>query len=301
MARRRSNQNTSSLDLFLDTICNAFGGIMFISILISILVQMRGEQEHDPSPAKTISHAEARLMEDEYEQLQRARETLRQEIASQEKLLVGDSKEEILDLSNRVEEVQQSIDKAIEKQSELVKRTVSLDTDIVSERESIANLSKELQDARLAVAERGKEIDDALDSKEQSTTLPKVTPTSKGNVVCAMRYGKLYFVTDPQSNLSSDVYKPHTDSRKSLGILYVSPRKTAGWMMPDEGSLQFKSAMQGISPTNTFVSVAVWADSFAEFSDFKKTLNALGYEYDLLPIDDAAELPLGSGSNATVQ
>ena len=176
MARRRSTQSTSSLDLFLDTICNAFGGIMFISILISILVQMRGEQEHDPSPAKTISHAEARLMEDEYEQLQRARETLRQEIASQEKLLVGDSKEEILDLSNRVEEVQQSIDKAIEKQSELVKRTVSLDTDIVSERGSIANLSKELQVARLAVAERGKEIDDALDSKEQSTTLPHRSP-----------------------------------------------------------------------------------------------------------------------------
>jgi len=274
---------------------------MFISILISILVQMRGTNEDDPSPVKTISHVEAKLMEDEYELLQRRRETLRQEIASQEKLLVGDSKEDILDLNNRVEDLQKSIDKAIEKQVELVKQTVALDADIVSVRESVADLSKKLQDAKLAVAERGQEIDDALDSKEQSTTLPKVTPTSKGNVLCAMRYGKLYFVTDPQSRLPSDVYKPHTDSRKSLGILYVSPRKSAGWTMPDEGSSQFKSAMQGISPTNTFVSVAVWADSFAEFSDFKKTLNALGYEYDLLPIDDAAELSLGSGTNATVQ
>lgn len=274
---------------------------MFISILISILVQMRGGQEEDPSPVKTISQSEAKRMEDDYESLQRKRESLRQEIASQEKLLVGDSKEDILELNTVMDEIQSSIDKNLKKQAELVKQTVDLETEIMSEGSSLAELSKKLQEAKIAVAERGKEIDDALDSKEQSTTLPKVTPTTKGNVVCAMRYGKLYFVTDPQSQLPSDVYKPHTDSRKSLGVLYVSPRKSAGWTMPEDGSSKFRSTMQGISSTSTFVSVAVWADSFAEFSDFKKTLNALGYEYDLLPVDDAVELPLGSGTNATVQ
>ncbi len=42
--RRRLGRKTeqSSFDLFLDTICNAFGGIMFIAILVSILLQMKG-------------------------------------------------------------------------------------------------------------------------------------------------------------------------------------------------------------------------------------------------------------------
>ncbi len=44
MGRRRKQNTSSSLDLFLDTICNAFGGIMFLSILISLLLQMRSDE-----------------------------------------------------------------------------------------------------------------------------------------------------------------------------------------------------------------------------------------------------------------
>ncbi len=59
MKRRRTGQ-ASSLDLFLDTICNAFGGIMFLAILLSVLVQNRTKQ---PSEVKTpqvpMSAAEA--------------------------------------------------------------------------------------------------------------------------------------------------------------------------------------------------------------------------------------------------
>lgn len=36
---RRSNEEISSLDLLLDTICNAFGGIVFIALLMAILTQ----------------------------------------------------------------------------------------------------------------------------------------------------------------------------------------------------------------------------------------------------------------------
>ena len=44
--RRRSQMDDSSdsLELFLDTVCNAFGGIIFISLLLCIMLQQAGEK-----------------------------------------------------------------------------------------------------------------------------------------------------------------------------------------------------------------------------------------------------------------
>lgn len=38
---RRSRNDDSSLELLLDTMCNAFGGVMFISILLAVMVSLR--------------------------------------------------------------------------------------------------------------------------------------------------------------------------------------------------------------------------------------------------------------------
>ena len=43
MRNRRSNQS-DSLDLLLDTICNLFGLIILITILIAVLAQVSGQE-----------------------------------------------------------------------------------------------------------------------------------------------------------------------------------------------------------------------------------------------------------------
>lgn len=43
--RNKSDNSQSSFDLLLDTICNAFGGIVFISLLISLFIQSGVQQE----------------------------------------------------------------------------------------------------------------------------------------------------------------------------------------------------------------------------------------------------------------
>jgi len=85
MARRRSKPQSSSLDLFLDTICNAFGGIMFLSILISVLLQFRGNDSAVQLDQPTISEAESQLTEDRLAKLQSERLELVATIASLKK------------------------------------------------------------------------------------------------------------------------------------------------------------------------------------------------------------------------
>lgn len=45
---RRIARNDSSLDLLLDTMCNAFGGIVLIAILVALLIEKPGRDEETP-------------------------------------------------------------------------------------------------------------------------------------------------------------------------------------------------------------------------------------------------------------
>jgi hypothetical protein len=49
--RRRTLAPKSSLDLLLDTMCNAFGGIVLIAILIALLIQDGGPRKNPAAPA----------------------------------------------------------------------------------------------------------------------------------------------------------------------------------------------------------------------------------------------------------
>ena len=61
MSRRR--EEDSSLELLLDTMCNTFGGVMFIAILLSVMVSMRGAQKTEPEtdPAEKIAEVKKKV------------------------------------------------------------------------------------------------------------------------------------------------------------------------------------------------------------------------------------------------
>ena len=49
--RRRSRAPKDSLDLLLDTMCNAFGGIVLIAILIALLIESPGDESRKSAPS----------------------------------------------------------------------------------------------------------------------------------------------------------------------------------------------------------------------------------------------------------
>lgn len=82
MSRRR--EEDSSLELLLDTMCNTFGGVMFIAILLSVMVSMRGAQSSVPVEDQTEKIAQARQ---EVAALQKELESAQQETRRQAELL----------------------------------------------------------------------------------------------------------------------------------------------------------------------------------------------------------------------
>ena len=83
MSRKREGPD-GSLELLLDTICNTFGGVLFISILVVILLNMSSKQAETTPPTDAaraeLIEAQARLSKtnDELEQLLTAIQTQEQ-------------------------------------------------------------------------------------------------------------------------------------------------------------------------------------------------------------------------------
>ena len=77
MGRRRKNEDESSLDLLLDTMCNTFGGVMFIAIALAVMSFFIPKQTKDENKDNQCKEQQATLA-DELLQQQTKIEELRQ-------------------------------------------------------------------------------------------------------------------------------------------------------------------------------------------------------------------------------
>ena len=123
MRRRRTSAGVNgSLELFLDTICNMFGGIMFMAILLSVLLQMRGkEAEVEASSTKTISRSEAEAYSAEVELLERQRKQLLATVELLEQKNSSDEQSEAIQKQQELMEARRRLDSVISQQAEMSK------------------------------------------------------------------------------------------------------------------------------------------------------------------------------------
>ena len=302
MSKRRRRLQTSSLDLFLDTICNAFGGIMFISILISILIQMRGNPSDTPASKDGVTESEALDKQEKVERLQQQIRVLTETVSDRERLLFNEESAESNALLARKEKLVEDLEKAQLAQQSLLGTTASKGIAIQKAQQDLQELEKRLKDARLAVSERSKELEESLDAVETTTTLPKVSNTLKGNLMFAMRYGKLFLITDTEGDGDHGVNSKHV-SALDLGIgVQIRLKQAAGWDLDSAQDFsEFKRVLDNHSNSSTFISVAVFSDSHSKFTQLKAKLIEMQYDYDLLPLDNPDTLMIVKGGTATVQ
>ena len=86
MRRRRGMAGADqALELFLDALCNAFGGIIFISLLVCVMLQLSGKSA-EPEPVDKVEQARRQM---ELTRLENENAKLEQLIESQERQLAG--------------------------------------------------------------------------------------------------------------------------------------------------------------------------------------------------------------------
>lgn len=274
---------------------------MFLSILIAVLLQFRGNQSNVVVDQPTISEEESQRIANRITQLQTEQQELAATIASLEKSMIGEEQTEMLEMQAQLDQTKKQQEQSVKEQLETSRQLSDLQTQIQEQRKDLVELDQRLIVARASLVEKSNAVDEALDSREQRTTLPKVRSTSKGNFLCLMRYGKLYLVTDV-ANANGGYYAQHVIDKTVNGKTRIKPRPDSGWDLSNPADVtDFERTIAGSSVSGTFFSCAVWPDSFEQFGTFKDVLLRLGYEYQLIPIDDVDDLSIGRGSDAQVQ
>lgn len=304
MAKRDSSVSCESLELLLDTMCNTFGGVMFIAIALivvsSVMPKIMKEIDEEAVDKETVSSLITDLSE-----CQDKLEVLNKNRGLNDSVLAR-----YRNHPNRklIEEL------AVLKES-FAKKTVELkivNTDLQSSKiehdervddkrklkeseESIEERIKENEDALSGEKKRGeilkKEINEKLASVEsRKLSFPKFKAVNTNPFAILIRDNKLYRISNYKNNLlENDILSCSPDVKcryfKEFHYALISPVIESGISLDD--ALNFKAVFDRVDKTKYFIWCIVKNDSFKSFSSLKEYLSKNGYKINWLPkIDD---------------
>lgn len=280
--RRKTPQD--SLYLLLDTLCNAFGGIILLAVLVVLLTSKEKAESAKASVSQEMVERRLTLAQKGLEQALAATAELREKVnrSKDQMALLAQRK----DLQEKIRQTRESAaDTAKELaaanavdpaerlkllQSELAAaqaRKLAATNDLAAADEDI----KRLQD-RIAGMEA--QIQNKLQDLERPLRLPKEHETANGVVYVIVKYGKVY----PCNN--ADMGRDETDIHWTLSPLTetAEPIPTAG-MDPVNDRAALVNYFQALSRNQVYVVFCTFEDSFPAFMRAKAAALGCGIDY----------------------
>lgn len=293
---------SGSLDLLLDTICNTFGGVLFISMLVVVLLNMTGHQVAIEPPSEA---AQADLVEwrqnltesnQEMQKLQRALEDQRQI----EDAVLDPGLKQLVEQLEESEETHQDL---------LQDKNAELEA-IGKSQTDINTAAQELKDLEMAMARaRGKldlierELAREIEKRTRAAKLPTPRVTTKAEVAFFLREGRLtaYAKRDPEGNLVPNSAE-YEEKRDAAGKPYVVPKAGAGTAVDPAG--RNRAALAGklgsFDPDKHYLAIFVWPDSFEHFGVVRDLMVEKQFEYRLVPFPADGKIYIGAAEGDVI-
>lgn len=275
--RRRSTADVGSLDMLLDTVCNTFGGICFIALLVSIISANlpKGEGEQSDTQIKVIEQ-DMRL-----EQLTRERDVLLEAVDIQKNTLSHASTDQAAYVaSNTLKDLVQSKEEADEREAALKLQLSKL----LSDNASLAAGSQQAQ----RELERLKALNDELKSKEEKAKqesitvvrLPMEHSTSRSPFAIFIIRNRIYPLRYTRSGGDDNVdHCIFTDlgSKRTR----IRPRPGAGIQIPsDLARMPYLFELVQYMGSNYFLNIFVDSESFDSLCKIRNYMIAAGIPYN---------------------
>lgn len=308
---RRKAAAADSLELLLDTICNTFGGILFIAILVIILLQttgttgMTGDREQ--------SAPELSVNPERFEELANRLEAIVAERAALEKFQVGRTEmvEKFASDENReLLRTKQALS------DELNRARTARDQQLASNAREQAALDEtqlKLDDVRRSFEETQAEterlqlkLEQDRKSRQKEVQLPVVHAAhGKSEVGFILRYGRAYLwhAYDGFGNRSGLNLDEFVVIETNSSGLVTRPKPTAGIVLNDAPATREKigEKLQQFSPLRHVITIVVRPDSYDAFRHFKGVVVEKGFEYRLMPMNETGAVQDRGGSDGRVQ
>lgn len=299
--KRRTTDQGDSFDLFLDTICNTFGGIVFLAILVALLAKIR----HDPSGAETAEKPVTALM----------MQTLELELAEQQSRLRDlrsvwqavptaaiDSKvTNLVDHSNELKQLSAVEELRIKRRQELGQELIDIAAKTASIPNQIDEAEQEFEEitTKLSTAKAEWRIVQKQKVKTMQVPRERVGTGSRGIVL--LSGSELFLVASPD-NPQGDFFDKHVKSESIPGTgsdgYLIKPRFGNGIPLGSEKStLAIRGTAQRLSRKESTLVIVVYPDSYHHFGPVRDAFKSFGMNYELWVKDEREPLEVFYGSS----
>jgi len=292
MSRRNPISSDDSLELLLDTICNTFATVIFISMLASILARNSAPVAasiEETTKAMTETFARQR----ELSELQRRQQVLQQQLAQQAELLNRFGSAESVALATQIHQDSESQAQMSSQKTQAAEAIVLTERERLTLEQSIQQLLKQLDDEKRKQKQAENDLRELQTKDGHTAEVRRVHETTKFGFTFALDNGRLYSVhtsEDPDADMM-DLMLNRDDCEviDTAGQTTIKPQPAAGVLI--RGSVSAKNdaklKLQGVSK-KFVIRLFVAKDSFAEFLPVKEAISDLGLEYaiEIMPGED---------------
>lgn len=293
---RRRQPPSDSFDLFLDTICNTFGGIIFLAILVAILIQTRSVvHQPEQKDQTTQTREEARelqtrlaAVDSSVQQLQRVLKSMPEMNPSEEFQEYADLKNELAESNRKLKEMLTESDAKNKELEKTIAANEGMKKDNESVPERLKSLTELVKNEEAAVAE-------IINTRQTTLKLPREKKSSAQSTLALLK-GDLLYIAGEFDSVRDEFDGPHIETRKTLGGFRVVPEAGQGIGANNSQTASFlsKTVRQG-----NIVTLAVWPDSFGLFADLKPKLIGSSLRYQIWIQEPDADLVVSIGSSTS--
>ncbi len=286
--RKLRPHSEESIDLLLDTICDVFGGFVFIACLLALLTNHNTPTPDDPAGT---SGMQGRVLA---EKLEAAKSELAglQKINEKNKSLGQDKLQTLVRERN---ELQATLDRLRKQQPTNSDMAVSKDPvgDLIEIRSEVKALDQRHADAKArkeAAEKKARDLAAQIQSIRSKITaedekhvehvrFPKERQITKSAMNILLKYGCLYPLVDS----SGEKFSGLTRVAKSGEDYDAIPKKSEGIPITDTATI--RKVLASYKRWGGYVSLNVYPDSFETFRAIKALILEAGLEYgfDVFP------------------
>lgn len=305
MRRRRRTTSADSLELLLDTICNTFGGVLFIAILVVILLRMTGESEEE-TPVPTVAPEHFQQQQNRLASLTAELALLREARAGQQRLAEQFAEQEVRAQIVVRNDLQESFDQLQLEYSQQLAVNVEATQKIEETRQENVQTFENLDLAETKADQLRQQLSEEREARVQEMRTPVVRSSGfRQEIGLILRYGRMYvwhrYARDgTRLGLNTDEFVVVGTEGSAL---ITSPKPTAGVPVEDSplSRGKIRERLSHFSPRSCVMAVVVRPDSYGHFSVLRDVLLDEGLEYRLMPMDEEGKVADRGGVGGKVQ
>jgi len=293
---RKSAPSGDSLDLLLDTICNTFGGILFIAMLVAILTSQVSRDVAPTSPSAESSR-ELRKLRGELTQSDSRLTKLRQAVRQKEDLERRFASSESLGLLESIRSLDETSDDLLKDRSQQLADVAESQADLEETARELERIVQQMAEARERLRLEKQKLESEASLRSRTSQVPRQRETQKTQIPFFLKAGRFcgfIRVDDDGQHVQNEEETRITEPEP--GNKFLEPVEGAGLAVADDGSnsAEIAARLAAFDKDQHFLSIYVFRDSFAQFETLKNEVIRAGFEYHLVPFPDDGKVSIGN-------